>query len=356
MNKGLAAVFISIISVLVILYWWQNRITISVIMPVYNAEKYLAKCLDSIFIQSGSFEVIAVNNGSTDSSLQILQQYAQKHSNLKIINQENEGISSARNAGIHLAKNKYITFIDGKDKWEAGAFSKAEKMLKKDKSDVLLTNLYDVYDRQWVKDTRGDEAAQKVPEESKFPRRGMEKLALFSPFNAEDTINDLYYEGTSQVLHSFYKRNFLKKNSLEFPDKINKGEDIIFMLQVYAHNPLISILNIPIYNHYNRTEDIQKSLSNIATIQDSIDYMHQSAEYQKSSRYIQIQMDDVFIAIIFKCMIDLEKHNALTSNKIEEIYSIYATMLKYNQYELKSARNYQKTKSYLQQIGFNQPL
>ena len=108
MKKPLTIFSIFSILAVGVWYYWQQRITISVVIPVYNAEKYLAKCLDSIFIQSGTFEVIAVNDGSTDNSLNILKQYAAKHSNMKVIDQQNQGIASARNAGIRASKYKYI--------------------------------------------------------------------------------------------------------------------------------------------------------------------------------------------------------------------------------------------------------
>ncbi|MFI3271432.1 MAG: glycosyltransferase [Pseudomonadota bacterium] len=90
--------------------------TISVIVPVYNVEKYLARCLDSILNQTFTdFEVICVNDGSKDTSLAILEQYAQKDTRLAVINQENQGQSVARNVGIAVAKGDFITFVDADD-------------------------------------------------------------------------------------------------------------------------------------------------------------------------------------------------------------------------------------------------
>lgn len=89
---------------------------ISVIVPAYNAELYLTKCLDSIFNQTfQDFEVIVVNDGSTDHTKQICEQYTASHQNMTIVNQENGGISSARNAGIETSKGEYIVFIDSDD-------------------------------------------------------------------------------------------------------------------------------------------------------------------------------------------------------------------------------------------------
>lgn len=89
---------------------------ISIIIPVYKVEKYLPRCLDSVMAQTfKDFEVICVNDGSPDNCGAILQQYADKHHNFKVINQENRGLSAARNAAMPEAKGDYIAFIDSDD-------------------------------------------------------------------------------------------------------------------------------------------------------------------------------------------------------------------------------------------------
>lgn len=89
---------------------------ISVIVPVYNTEKYLSRCIESILVQTYTdFELILINDGSPDNCAQIIEEYAQKDSRIITIHQHNQGLSAARNAGIDIAKGKYITFIDSDD-------------------------------------------------------------------------------------------------------------------------------------------------------------------------------------------------------------------------------------------------
>ncbi len=92
-------------------------VDISVLIPVYNVEKYLPRCLDTVLDQTfkGEYEVICVNDGSTDSSGQILNSYAEKFDKIKIVNQPNGGLSVARNTGLELAKGKYTMFVDSDD-------------------------------------------------------------------------------------------------------------------------------------------------------------------------------------------------------------------------------------------------
>ena len=94
----------------------DNRVLISIIVPVYNVEKYLAECLDSLINQTYQYiEIICVNDGSVDNSKSILEEYASKDYRIKIINQNNQGLSAARNPGMREASGKYIMFVDSDD-------------------------------------------------------------------------------------------------------------------------------------------------------------------------------------------------------------------------------------------------
>ena len=89
---------------------------ISVIVPFYNIEQYVSYCLDSILAQTfRDFELICINDGSKDGTRELLDAYAEKDSRVKVIHQENQGVSAARNNGLQLAAGKYIAFIDGDD-------------------------------------------------------------------------------------------------------------------------------------------------------------------------------------------------------------------------------------------------
>ena len=96
----------------------QSDYDISIIVPVYNVESYLRMCLDSLIVQTYDFskmEVITINDGSTDGSLNILQEYHNKYENIIILDEENSGLSETRNKGMRIAKGKYILFLDSDD-------------------------------------------------------------------------------------------------------------------------------------------------------------------------------------------------------------------------------------------------
>lgn len=93
---------------------------VSIIIPVYNCEKYLDKCLGSVIAQSyRKLEIIVINDGSKDNSGQIIQEYADNYANILPINQTNSGVSAARNNGIEKASGEYLLFVDGDDYLEA---------------------------------------------------------------------------------------------------------------------------------------------------------------------------------------------------------------------------------------------
>lgn len=120
---------------------------LSVIVPVYNVSKYLAKCLDSLLAQDlmpEEYEIIVVNDGSTDNSGEIAKEYAETHSNIVLINQENQGLSGARNTGIKLAQGKYIQFVDSDDYLEPNVLKTLVDKMESDNLDVLRFNYQNV--------------------------------------------------------------------------------------------------------------------------------------------------------------------------------------------------------------------
>lgn len=120
---------------------------ISIIIPVYNVEKYLEKCILSVVKQTiQSVEIILVNDGSTDSSSEIIKKYAEKYTNIRIVNKENGGLSSARNVGLDIATGEYVTFLDSDDYIKADYLETLYAAAKKYDSDMVVSGQYKVDD------------------------------------------------------------------------------------------------------------------------------------------------------------------------------------------------------------------
>ena len=117
--------------------------TISVIIPVYNAEKYIEDCLNSVLNQTFSdFEVICVNDGSTDDSAFILGNFVKKDPRIKVLNQDNEGVISARNKAISHANGEYIYILDCDDIIDSSLFEKSIEAIKKHKGDIITCRVF----------------------------------------------------------------------------------------------------------------------------------------------------------------------------------------------------------------------
>ena len=120
---------------------------ISVIVPVYNVEKYLRKCIESILNQTfREFELILVDDGSTDSSGKICDEYALKDSRIKVIHKENGGASSARNAGLDVAKGEYIGFVDSDDWIEMDMYGELYRLIKENNTDISVCGINNIKD------------------------------------------------------------------------------------------------------------------------------------------------------------------------------------------------------------------
>ena len=117
----------------------MNEIKVSVIIPVYNTENYLRECLDSVLAQTlREIEVICVDDGSTDNSLNILKEYQNKDTRIVVLTQENRSAGAARNYGLSIAKGKYLSFLDSDDFFDKELLRKAYKNAEKNNADIVV--------------------------------------------------------------------------------------------------------------------------------------------------------------------------------------------------------------------------
>lgn len=127
---------------------------LSIVVPVYNVEKYLEQCMRSILIDSCDYEIILVNDGSTDNSKQICEKFAREFSVVKLVNKKNAGLSAARNTGFENAKGKYILFLDSDDYLVDGSVTKILKYIEDKNEDVLMSDYYEVCENEIVDTVR----------------------------------------------------------------------------------------------------------------------------------------------------------------------------------------------------------
>ena len=155
----------------------MNNPKISVIIPVYNVEKYLSECLDSVVNQTlRDIEIICINDGSTDNSLSILKEYASKDSRIKIIDKENQGQGYARKVGLDKASGEYILFCDSDDYYsELIAFEELYNYIEKVKVDVVIFNQI----RNYILEGYIEKIGGIYPQKEKFSYLDMNNIFAF---------------------------------------------------------------------------------------------------------------------------------------------------------------------------------
>ena len=210
---------------------------VSIIIPVYNVEKYLKKCLDSIRKQSfKDFEVICVNDCSVDNSLKLLNIYASKDSRIKVIDlDKNGGVSHARNIALDEAKGEYIAFVDPDDWIETSILKKSIEILDNIKVDAVWYNTYTVYENN---------KTLKYEKKDKQDTYKEDLLAITS-----STISKV----TGCVWSYIYRKSLIDEMNLRFPENLIV-EDDEFTFKYFVKNKLVYRLNTPLY-YYRKTRE-----------------------------------------------------------------------------------------------------
>ena len=208
----------------------------SIIIPVYNTEKYLNKCLSSVFNQSFSdYEVIVVNDGSTDDSYKIIEKFEKEHSNLKSFFKENGGLSSARNYGVSKACGEYILFLDSDDYYESDLLLKLNE--SDDDCDIMRFGVQDIYDDGSI---------------IKYNEQGFDKINGLKGF--EKICRYHYVEIACAYC---YKRKFWIDNNFKFTDG-TYHEDFGLIPLVLINCTSVRSINYIGYNYYQRSNSISK--------------------------------------------------------------------------------------------------
>ena len=212
-------------------------IMVSVIVPVYNAEKTLRRCIDSILNQEyTALELIAADDGSTDSSPEILDEYASKDSRVKVLHKENTGVSDTRNQAISLASGKYLQFLDSDDWITADATKLFVRTAEEHKCDMVISDFYRVVGTRVSH--KGDIEEDEPMSREEYAAHMMENPA------------DFYY---GVLWNKLYRNDIVKKYKLQMNPKISWCEDFLFNLEYVSHADSFIALQVPVY-YYVKTK------------------------------------------------------------------------------------------------------
>ena len=212
----------------------EKDIKVSIIIPVWNAEKYISKCLDSLINQTlKDIEIICVNDGSTDNSLNVLKEYSRKDPRIKIINQQNQGQSVARNNAMDVAQGEFIGFCDNDDWVSKNYFEDLYKSAIDNKADIAATpNVFYV-----------DPVTNKITKKN----TGIESREQFISDRGKVVIT------TGLQWNKIYKADFLKRNNIRCTTIRVAAEDNYFTVQAMMYCHKISVETKAEYYFYRRT-------------------------------------------------------------------------------------------------------
>lgn len=215
---------------------------ISVIIPVYNLDKYLKNCLDSVINQTyQNLEIILVNDGSNDCSGAICDEYAKKDSRIRVIHKENGGVSSARNAGLDIAKGEYIGFVDGDDIIDDNLFEVLYETAKNFNSDITACGIVQ---------HRMDGTVQTLSDDS---LKNYEKSVIIKGFFDDNLIKETMYGPVNKII----KRKVV--DSIRFKENLTIAEDLLFLFNCIEKSDTVVLNNKPLYHYLKRENSITTS-------------------------------------------------------------------------------------------------
>lgn len=273
----------------------NEKIILSIIIPLFNAEKYIADTLNSIISQNGrNYEIIIIDDGSTDRSGSIADEFKQKYDWINVLHIKNGGVSNARNTGLRIASGELIYFIDSDDIVEPGFFDK-----------VFENTTYDMV----VFGAKFDNILKKKSElhyatPSKI--EGREKIAEYLSRMNRNT-KDVFL---NYLWNRLFKKSIIQKNNIEFEKDVKLGEDFIFIIEYITYCTSILVTDYPIYryitrgkaslvskfdeNEYQRRKIMQKAFINLYN-SFSVPESKRNAFYESEGTNYVISMSKVFL-------------------------------------------------------------
>ena len=284
---------------------------VSIIIAAYNIDQYIERWINSIINQTlKDIEIIVVNDGSKDRTLDIIKDIASKDSRIKIIDKQNQGLIEARKSGMKIANGEYLLFVDGDDWLEIDTLEKLYKNAKSNNSDIVIYNAYNSYDN------------------SKY------KLNIFRNMNQKDYIKRLFLGDIYPCIWSkFIKLDYIRSNHIEFVSNISYAEDLATSVSLFMHNPQISYVEDYLYNYYQRECSITKTINNkILEINEAIQFIKKKLEEHNLFDKYKEEFDCMIYEHIFEGNFLTRYYNTDLGEKLYNQYKLYNISINNNKY------------------------
>lgn len=270
---------------------------ISIIIPIYNSGKYLNKCIRSIINQNfRNFEIILINDGSTDNSKEICDKFSLIDNRIKVFHIINSGVSNARNIGIKNAKGKWITFIDADDWIENNYLLNLQKLATQNSCDLICYNYY--IDNNGVSKKYCNHKSKTYFLESDKEKINFLATIIYPSYNK--IIHSKYFD-LSPVWNKIYKRGIIEEFNIEFDMHLKRSEDVLFNINYCQHISKV-IMTDNCFLHYVKHPESATNVQNCNLIND----LYKSASIIKTS--IPIENPTISQCYLGRCLGYLYEH------------------------------------------------
>lgn len=296
---------------------------LSIIVPVYNVEKYLSKCLESLIKQTlKDIEIICVNDGSMDNSLAILKEFASKDSRIRIIDNQHQGVAKTRNTGIEQSTGEYIGFVDSDDYIDIDFFEKLYNSATKSNSDIAIAsilkhkNFFNIYNAKYTK----EETAITIQDKIKL---------------CEDKKHFFFY-----AWNKIYHSGFIKENNIKFSEG-QIYEDVMFAIKaLYYSNKIISVYGTK-YHYIEHENSLTKSKDKTGEKEQDLIKAYSELQEFCNSKNIEIP----------------ERLNYYTKENFGFILNLYkgkyqSKIQLFNIFTIATISNYSETRNLITILGF----
>lgn len=264
---------------------------ISIICPVYKAEKYLHKCIESIIAQTlTDWELILVDDGSPDSSGELCDKYAIQDSRIRTIHKQNEGVSVARQTGLDAAHGEYVIHVDSDDWVEPNMLEELYKKAKQDDADIVIC---DYFNNIGTKQT----ICRQCP----------------SSLEPQQVLIELFQQLHGSCCNKLARRVCYKQYGIEFPRGINYCEDLFTWVQFLSHKEVkVAYLNQAFYHYYDNPDSITRS--------------YQRTQYETRCKFVQLLAEvlpvnlksTILKKVTFDVFVEANIYDVLTQSEIKE--------------------------------------
>jgi len=287
----------------------------SVIIAAYNIENYIERCLNSITRQTlEDIEIIVVNDGSTDKTLEKINNIAKNDKRVRVINKENQGVIEARRSGYNIAVGEYILFIDGDDWIDINSIELLYNNAKSGDYDIVCNNYSYAFDDGTFQEVKQIATGELIGE--KF----LEAVMLEYVFPS--------------ICSKFIKKEFIDINNIIFPSNMTYGEDLAMSIELALNNPKVSFIELPLYFYYQRMNSVTNIISDkIFDINKSIKFIKNKLEEKNIyNKYVKEFEFMVFNHNFNYRMTIILGKNKKYSKEIYEIWKSYRINLSTNMY------------------------